>query len=136
MNYLKDYLNLGKTCNRCNITYEKAEQYKYFYSSHHSTIELNICKSCIKEMLDINDISQVKLVLQALDIPFIEDIWNKKIDYHGKDGNIIGRYIAHMNLGNLSGFTYKDSELLNEINEKREKQRAMNIYLIEDGQTS
>ena len=115
MNYLKDYLNLGKTCNRCNTTYKKAEQHKYFYSSHHNTIELNICKSCIKEMLDINDISQVKLVLQALDMPFIEDIWNKKLNYYGKNGNIIGRYIAHMNLGNLSGFTYKDSEFLNEI---------------------
>lgn len=116
MSYLKDYLDLGKTCTRCGETYPKEKQHMHFYSSHNNTTELNVCKQCIKDLLDVNNISEVLLVLKALDIPFIKREWNMLINRYGKNSNIIGRYIAKMNLRGYRDFTYEDSEILNNNN--------------------
>ena len=114
MEDLKKYLYLGKRCNRCGRIYSRVDQ--EFYSSHKLTtkIELNVCKECIREMYEINNIEQAKIVLQALDMPFIEKEWNRLIDFY-KNSNILGRYIAKMNLRGFCGFTYEDSKKLNEI---------------------
>ena len=52
-------------------------------------------------------------------MPFIEDEWNKLIDRYGKESNVLGRYIAKMNLCSFRNYTYKDSEFLNETNTER-----------------
>ena len=114
MSYLKDYLDLGKTCTRCGETYSKEKQYIYFYNSHNNTIELNVCKQCIQDLLDVNNISEVLLVLKALDIPFVEREWNRLINRYGEKSNIIGRYIAKMNLRSYRNFTYEDSKIFND----------------------
>ena len=111
MSYLKDYLDLGKTCTRCGQTYSKEKQHMYFYSSHNNTIKLNVCKQCIQDLLDVNNIPEVLLVLKALDIPFVKREWNGLINRYGKNSNIIGRYIAKMNLRGYRDFTYEDSKI-------------------------
>ena len=116
MSYLKDYLDLGKTCTRCGETYSKEKQHMYFYSSHNNIIELNVCKQCIQDLLDVNNISEVLLILEALDIPFVEREWNRLINRYGKKSNIIGRYIAKMNLRGYRDFTYEDSKIFNDNN--------------------
>lgn len=116
MSYLKDYLDLGKTCTRCGETYSKGKQHMYFYNSHNNTIELNVCKQCVQDLLDVNNISEVLLVLKALDIPFIEREWNMLINRYGKNSNIIGRYIAKMKLRGYRDFTYEDSKIFNDNN--------------------
>lgn len=97
MEDLKKYLYLGKRCNRCGRIYSRADQ--EFYSSHRLTtkIELNTCKYCIKEMYEVNNIEQAKIILQALDMPFIKKEWDRLNDTY-KNLNILGRYIAKMNL--------------------------------------
>lgn len=111
MSYLKDYLDLGKTCTRCGETHPKEKQHMYFYNSHNNTIELNICKQCIQDLLDVNNISEVLLVLKALDIPFVKQEWDGLIDHYGENSNIIGRYITKMKLRGYRDFTYKDSKI-------------------------
>lgn len=117
MEDLKKYLYLGKKCNKCKKFYINSN--KEFYSSHVLTInriELNICKRCLIDTLDIKNIEQVLLVLETLDIPFIEDVWQRLINHYGQNSTIIGRYIAKMNLRSYRDFTYKDSKIFNDNN--------------------
>ena len=72
------------------------------------TGKVNICKKCLKEMVDIDKIDTVYSVMQILDIPFFYDIWEKVVE---KKGDIIGQYIRQANSGinQFSGARYKDS---------------------------
>lgn len=71
------------------------------------TGKVNICKKCLKEMVDVDKIDTVYSVMQILDIPFFYDIWEKVLD----KANPIGQYIRQANSGinQFSGARYKDS---------------------------
>ena len=71
------------------------------------TGKVNICKKCLKEMVDVEKIDTVYSVMQILDIPFFYDIWEKVLD----KGDPIGQYIRQANSGinQFSGARYKDS---------------------------
>ena len=56
--------------------------------------------------------------MQALDVPFIEYEWNMLIDVH-KNSNVLGRYLAKMNLRGFRDYTYEDSNFLNELYKQR-----------------
>lgn len=68
-----------------------------FYSSN-SVLSVDgkttICKKCIKEKINYNDIQTIYDMLMALDIPFIYDVWitaeNSKNDTFGKYISLIG----------------------------------------------
>ncbi|NFH01965.1 hypothetical protein FC831_17160 [Clostridium botulinum] len=68
-----------------------------FYSSN-SVLAVDgkatICKKCIKEKINYNDIQTIYDMLMALDIPFIYDVWitaeNSKNDTFGKYISLIG----------------------------------------------
>lgn len=69
--------------------------------------KVNICKKCLKEMVDLKDINTVYSVMQMLDIPFYYDIWEKCLE----SNNPLGGYIRQANSGinQFSGARWKDS---------------------------
>lgn len=54
--------------------------------------------------------------LKALDYPYIKQEW--EIYLLKYDNRIFGRYCSLMRLKGFRGFSYKDSDLLNEVREK------------------
>ena len=69
--------------------------------------KVNICKKCLKDMVDLKDINTVYSVMQMLDIPFYYDIWEKCLE----SDNPLGGYIRQANSGinQFSGARWKDS---------------------------
>lgn len=70
---------------------------------------VNVCKQCIADMVDYNDISTVYTVCQTLDIPFFYNRWNETCEKNPK--NPLGNYIRMANSGinEFGGARYKDS---------------------------
>lgn len=69
--------------------------------------KVNICKKCLKEMIDLKDISTVYSVMQILDVPFYYDIWEKCLE----SSNPVGSYIRQANSGinQFKNARWKDS---------------------------
>lgn len=81
-----------------------------FYSSN-SPMAVNgkapFCKKCIKEMINYDDISTIYSVLQALDVPFLFDYYDKCIL---SEKDTFGDYLRMANsLTQFKELTWKDS---------------------------
>ena len=129
---IKDYLYLGKKCNCCGRSYQQ-EEHQFFYNKKYTFyedmgvtfkkqehIELDICKSCVRWLVNPRDIDTVLPVLKYLDIPFIIEEWENIVKYYNYDNTCIGRYIAKMQLFSFKNYIYDDS---NEINYRYYKVR-------------
>ena len=70
---------------------------------------VTICKKCIADMVDYNDINTIYGVMQILDIPFFYNRWEETCSKNSK--NPLGWYIrmANSGLNEFSGARYKDS---------------------------
>lgn len=69
-----------------------------------------ICKKCLAEMVDYNDMNTIYTVLQTIDVPFFYNRWEEmKIK---NPNNILGNYlrVANSGLNEFSGARYKDSK--------------------------
>lgn len=68
-----------------------------------------ICKKCLAEMIDYNDMNTVYTVLQTIDIPFFFNRWEET--KKKKPDNIFGNYVRMANSGinEFAGARYKDS---------------------------
>lgn len=81
------------------------------------TGKMTICKKCLKNLVDYNDMSTVYSVLQAVDVPFLYDIWDncvvkgKEKKEDGKNYDVFGNYIrmANSGLNEFKGRSFKDS---------------------------
>lgn len=81
------------------------------------TGKMTICKKCLKNLVDYNDMSTVYSVLQAVDVPFLYDIWDncvvkgKEKKEDGKTYDVFGNYIrmANSGLNEFKGRSFKDS---------------------------
>ena len=77
---------------------------KQFYTEHTKQELINI--------IDPYNINTFLPVLKVLDYPYIKKYWEKiTTTYKGK--NILGRYLARMNLLSYRDYTWKDSDWLN-----------------------
>lgn len=69
-----------------------------------------ICKKCLAEMVDYNDMNTIYTVLQTIDVPFYFNRWEEmKIK---NPNNILGNYlrVANSGLNEFNGARYKDSK--------------------------
>lgn len=71
--------------------------------------KLSICKTCVKEMIDFNNIKTVYKVLQLLDIPFIYSYWRSATEKSPEDPWSIYIRIANSKLNEFKHSTWKDS---------------------------
>ncbi len=78
-------------------------------------------KEEIWEIIDVYKPESFMFILEALDIPYWEEAWNKYRDRYIKNypaekpSKMIGRYISYMKLHDFKSFGFKDSYKLNEL---------------------
>lgn len=70
---------------------------------------VNICKKCISEMADYNDMNTIYTIMQTLDIPFFYNRWKETCEKNPQ--NPLGNYIRMANSGinEFGGARYTDS---------------------------
>lgn len=112
-------------CSKCNRT-QGADQ---FYGSNnlekYPEGKLNQCKKCITMHVDNFDPSTYLWILQECDVPYIQDEWNKLLGAYAKDKRkltgmtILGRYLSKMKLKQYKDYTWKDTEYLQEVADKK-----------------
>lgn len=105
-----------------------------FYSSNSMLAvdgKATICKKCIKDKIDYNNIQSVYDMLMALDIPFIYDVWitaeKSKKDTFGKYISLIGSLPQHSSCTSYkqSVFEPKGELAKKYVEEKRIEKQGM-----------
>lgn len=95
-----------KLCVSC----QKEKTPNSFYSSTSSLFmdgKVPVCKKCISEQVDENDISTVKRILRQIDKPFIFSLWQTSVN---SDKDTFGNYMKNINsLPQYRKMTYEDS---------------------------
>lgn len=96
-----------KLCNKCG----ENKPLLQFYSSDSIMFadgKVPLCKKCIKEMIDMNDIKSLKDTLLKIDKPFIAHLWKSAED---SKNDTIGEYFKMLNsFPQYKGMTYKDGD--------------------------
>lgn len=79
--------------------------------------KIPICKKCLAEMIDYDDINSVYTVLQSIDLPFFKNRWDETCK--NNPSNIFGNYIrlANSGINEFGGARWKDSIFGNESND-------------------
>jgi len=72
--------------------------------------KLNICKVCVKSMIDYNNIETVYKILQLLDVPFIYSYWRSAKEKAPEDPWSIYIRIANSKMNEFKKGTWKDSK--------------------------
>ena len=112
-------------CSKCNRTMA-ADQ---FYGSNnlikYPEGKLNQCKKCTSMHVDNFNADTYLWVLQECDVPYVPDEWNKLLAKYGQDRTkltgmtILGRYLSKMKLKQYKEYTWKDTEFLQEVANKK-----------------
>lgn len=113
-------------CEKCKRTMAPDN----FYRSHNLTKYpldglMNQCKKCLTMHVDNWNPDTYLWVLQEIDVPYIPDEWNKLLATYGKDrskvtgSTILGRYLSKMKLKQWKEYRWKDTEFLQELNNKK-----------------
>ena len=112
-------------CSKCNRTMG-AEQ---FYGSNNLVKypegKLNQCKKCTSMHVDNFNADSYLWILQECDVPYVPDEWNKLLAKYGQDRakltgmTILGRYLSKMKLKQYKDYTWKDTEFLQEVANKK-----------------
>lgn len=98
-----------KICDNCKR--EIASTQFYNTNSVLSTDgKLNICKTCVKSMIDYNRIETVYKILQLLDIPFLYSYWRSATESNPEDPWIVYIRIANSKMNEFKKGTWKDSK--------------------------
>lgn len=97
--------------------------------------KIPICKKCLAEMIDYDDINSVYTVLQSIDLPFFKNRWDETCK--NNPSNVFGNYLrlANSGINEFGGARWKDSifepsNINNEDNKMSTKRR--NKFEIED----
>lgn len=114
----------SKDCEKKNLKQPEMN----FYKCHVPGFDrYPICKECIKNNVDDEDIETVYRALQMLNLPFIITIWEKSLE-KSEQGNAFGRYMASLtSLKQYFNKDFKDSVFEKPKTEeeiKREKKEA------------
>ena len=139
-NTVQDTVSSKKYC----VTCQRERSILFFYNSYnsfHTDGKSPMCKDCLINKIDLNDINTVFSILRQLDRPFLEDIWiisNKpevKGLYGGKSSNFFGTYMKNISMPQYRNLKWVDSYLGNyddknsNIPEKENKGLDMSIEL-------
>lgn len=72
--------------------------------------KLNICKTCVKEIINPDNIETVYKILQLLDIPFLYSYWRSSIEKNPEDPWSVYIRIANSKMNEFKNNTWKDSK--------------------------
>ena len=111
-----------KQCEQCkrNIS---INQFYNTNSAFSADGKLNICKKCVEEIIDCNNIETIYKVLQLMDIPFLYEYWNTAVEKNSD--NPWGIYIrmANSKINEFKNKTWKDSNFKNTNDENKNSNR-------------
>lgn len=93
-----------KHCPTCKADKRLGEFYKS-YSPLDTYETLRICKTCVQNMVDIDNEESVKDMLRMNDKPFIAHLWESALTKNSP----IGEYFKLINTKDYRPFTWKDS---------------------------
>lgn len=88
------------------------------------------CKKCLTMHVDNWDPETFKWILEEIDVPYVEDEWNKVLEKYSTDPKkltgttILGRYLSKMRMKQWKNCHWKDTEKLQEEN-RQEKIKIM-----------
>lgn len=100
-----------KECGKC----QKSKTYENFYKSSNDDYADGlhpICKNCVIEQVDTNNLQSVKEQLIKLNRPFLSKAWESTVkSAQNKEGNVnvFGLYLKNLQL-NYKDYTWKDSD--------------------------
>ena len=78
---------------------------------------INICRDCVRQQVDTEDVEQVINFLRQIDKPFVEKYWTESVQ-SGK--NPLGEYIRKINsLQQMKGKTFNDSDHMSPVTIKK-----------------
>lgn len=106
-------------CKTCQRTMDEDQ----FYTSRRTDKypnggKLPECKKCITRHVDNWNPESYKWILEEIDVPYIEDEWNKLLEKYGKDKTkitgmtILGRYLSKMKLNQYNMYHWEDTARL------------------------
>jgi hypothetical protein len=97
-----------KVCLKCQK--EKKESDFFLSNSDlHADKRYPVCKECLKENLNIDDLKSVQDLLMQMNRPFLMDLWLSSVDEGNRtDKEIFGIYLKNCQL-NYRNLTWKDS---------------------------
>lgn len=111
--------DINKTyyCKTCGRTMDKDQ----FYASNRldrypDDGKLPECKKCITRHVDNWNPRTYLWILEEIDVPYIEDEWNKLLERYGTDRTkitgmtILGRYLSKMKLNQYNMYKWEDTE--------------------------
>lgn len=107
-------------CEKCGLTKDEKEFYITKRTDKYPTGHLNQCKKCITLGVDNWDPETYKWILQEIDVPYIEDEWNKILSKWGADPKkltgttILGKYLSKMKLKQYKNDGWDDSDRINQ----------------------
>lgn len=90
--------------------------------------KLNLCKKCITAHVDSWEPETYTWILQECDVPYVPDEWNKLMVRYAQNPEkvsgttILGRYLAKMRIKQFRDYRWKDSEFLQDLNNKKIKE--------------
>lgn len=108
-------MNKEKKCSKCQLIKKQLDYFKS-YSPLDTDERIRICKKCLKDMVDINNVDTVKDMLRMVDKPFVAHLWES-----AKNKNdVIGEYFKLINAPAFRHSNWNDSILELEQQEIKE----------------
>ncbi|WP_223821904.1 hypothetical protein [Paenibacillus peoriae] len=96
------------------ISCEKSLALSYFYKSYNkfdSDGRLSVCKNCLKNSIDYDDINTAKDILMQINRPFIHSLWiSSEEESKLKNHDHFGIYMKTLGLPKYRELTWKDSD--------------------------
>ena len=122
-----------KSCNACTPKTGREKLLIDFYTSNSilfSDGRVPICKKCLKDMINANDMESVKTTLQRIDKPFIAKVWKSSEE---GEGDTVGNYFRMINsLQQYRDMNWSDSDFEGENQTEIYKQRFEDIEEVQE----
>lgn len=106
----------------------------FYNTSSHMFIggKITVCKSCLKEMINYNNINTIYDILQTMDLPFIEETWK---NCESNKADTFGTYMRQINsLPQFKNMRWKDSVFGGNSSSKMENGVIVNEPLLENNE--
>ena len=111
-------------CNECKQNLPEIEFWEVRIGRNQH-IRYNKCKECCLKEIDINKIDTLIPLRKELNFPFIKSQLRHITNYSGlplTPRAFVGRYLSKMKLASFRSYLFEDSEMLNRIDEERERE--------------
>lgn len=96
-----------KFCTKCEKDKRPSDFYKSFSPLHNGHVP--VCKTCIKNQVNTDNIESVKDMLRMIDRPFIESVWETSLNEKGSKA-VFGIYIKNIGMNHYKYMTWADTD--------------------------